>query len=144
MRFVNNLTSDDAGEGAAAVCPDATDFVVLCLCAEWCGTCREYRNEFERLASDSPEVKFLWWDIEDNAERMGDLDVENFPTILVFRRQWILFFGTMLPQIRHLQRLLETFQGQTLEQSRDYASSSPERRSWQANPDLAELACFAQ
>jgi len=38
-----------------------------------------------------------------------------------------------------LQRLIETLQEQTLEQSRDYASSSPERRDWQSNPDLLQL-----
>ncbi len=119
---------------------DTDGFVVLCLCAEWCGTCREYRDVFDRLASNFPSVKFLWWDIEDNAESLGDLDVENFPTILVRRQQWVLFFGTMLPQVMHLHRLLETFLDQTSEQSREYAYSSSEHRSWQ----VAELTDIAK
>ena len=74
------------------------------------------------------------------AESLGDLDVENFPTILVRRQQWVLFFGTMLPQVMHLHRLLETFLDQTSEQSREYAYSSSEHRSWQ----VAELTDIAK
>ncbi|MDR0441043.1 MAG: thioredoxin family protein [Candidatus Accumulibacter sp.] len=115
------------------------DLVVLCLCAEWCGTCREYRAEFERLADRFPGVSFLWRDIEENAERLGNLEIENFPTILARRRKWVLFFGVMPPRIEHLRRLIETFLEQTPEQSQQYASSTPERNAWQENPDLAEI-----
>lgn len=139
MCFPEKVVSHDREADPVAVEPGADGFVVLCLCAEWCGTCREYRDAFDHLASSFQAVKFLWWDIEDNAESLGDLDVENFPTILVRRHQWVLFFGTMLPQATHLHRLLETFLDQTPEQSRDYANSSPERRSWQT-VELASIA----
>ena len=119
--------------------PAVQEFLVICLCAEWCGTCRDYRAGFEDLASRFPEVRFLWLDIEEQADDLGDLDIENFPTLFIQRQELILFFGTMLPHLSHLQRLIETLQEQTLEQSRDYASSSPERRDWQSNPDLLQL-----
>ncbi|MDR2787085.1 MAG: thioredoxin family protein [Candidatus Accumulibacter sp.] len=115
------------------------DLAVVCLCAEWCGTCREYRPEFERLADRFPGARFIWRDIEENAERLGNLEIENFPTILVRRREWVLFFGAMLPQAGHLRRLIETFLEQTIEQSRHYALSTPERSAWQKDPDLAEV-----
>ena len=122
---------------------DTDGFVVLCLCAEWCGTCREYRDVFDRLASNFPSVKFLWWDIEDNAESLGDLDVENFPTLFIARSGSVLFYGTMLPHISHLERLLETYMGQTPEESRAYALSVPERQAWQLDPDLQRLSTSA-
>ena len=114
-------------------------FVALCLCAEWCGTCREYREAFEALAASLPEVRFRRLDIEDEAEQMGDLDVENFPTLLVARDDVVLFFGTMLPHIGHLERLLETFRAQTPAESREYVQRNEERRAWQADPDLRRL-----
>ncbi len=117
-------------------------FVALCLCAEWCGTCREYREAFENLAASLPEVRFRWLDIEDEAERMGDLDVENFPTLLVARDDVVLFFGTMLPHIGHLERLIETLRAQTAAESRDYAQRNEERRAWQADPDLRRLCAL--
>lgn len=119
--------------------PSQPGFSVVCLCAEWCGTCREYRSGFEQVADQFEEVRFLWLDIEDQADSLGNLDVENFPTILVRRGEWVLFFGTLPPQMGHLRRLVETFFEQTPEESRAYAFSSPERSAWQKNADLAGI-----
>ena len=119
--------------------PSQDFFSVGCLCAEWCGTCREYRSGFEQLAGQFEGVRFLWLDIEDHAESLGDLDVENFPAILVRRGEWVLFFGVLPPQMGHLRRLVETFIEQTPEQSRIYAFSSRERSSWQKDADLARI-----
>ena len=119
--------------------PPDSEFTVICLCAEWCSTCREYKNEFDQLAGLFCGVRFLWLDIEDQAAALGDLDIENFPTILVRRNELVLFFGTMLPQAHHLRRLIETLLEQTPEQSRVYAHSSPERKQWQSDIDLASI-----
>ncbi|MEI7432288.1 MAG: thioredoxin family protein [Betaproteobacteria bacterium] len=115
------------------------DFVVICLCAEWCGTCRDYHPGFDALASEFPGAQFRWVDIEEQADEMGDLDIENFPTLLIGRSDSILFFGTMLPHLGHLRRTIETFQEQTPEQSRDYARSNPERLEWQLNQGLRQI-----
>ena len=115
------------------------EFLVICLCAEWCGTCRDYRAGFNDLATQFPGAKFCWLDIEDQADDMGDLDVENFPTLFIQRRESILFFGTMLPHLTHLRRLIETFHEQTLEESRNYVQSNRERLGWQVNQDLRHL-----
>jgi len=115
------------------------EFLVICLCAEWCSTCRDYRAGFNTLAAQFPDTRFRWLDIEEHADEMGDLDIENFPTLFVQRRQWVLFFGTMLPYLNYLRRMIETFQEQTADESRDYALFSPERRGWQENQDLARL-----
>ena len=116
------------------------DFLVICLCAEWCGTCREYRPGFDELAARFPGARFRWLDIEEQADDMGDLDIQDFPTLFIQRAESILFFGTMLPHLSHLQRTIETFVEQTPEQSRAYALSNPDRREWQDNADLLGLA----
>ena len=114
-------------------------FVVICLCAQWCGTCRDYRAGFDELAATFPDVRFDWVDIEDQADELGDLDVENFPTVYIRRGESVLFFGTMLPYVGNLRRLIETFQEQTFEQSRDYARATPQRAGWQDDADLRQL-----
>lgn len=80
---------------------------VTCLCAEWCGTCREYRAPFFGLAERFPQAEFEWLDVEYDAEKVGDLEVENFPTLRITRGEEVLFFGVMLPRPEHLSRLLE-------------------------------------
>ena len=82
-------------------------FTVECLCAEWCGVCRDYRPGFEALAARFPEVTFRWLDIEDDAEAVGDVEVENFPTITVKEGDEVRFHGALLPHHDHLKRLLE-------------------------------------
>lgn len=79
---------------------------VSCLCAAWCDTCTEYRAGFLALAEKFPHAKFRWIDIEDEADEVGDLEVENFPTVRVTRDDQVLFHGTLLPIHSHLERLL--------------------------------------
>ena len=119
------------------------DFAVICLCAEWCGTCRDYRAGFESLSDVFPDMRFRWLDIEDCADEMGDLDIENFPTLLIRRGGNVLFFGTMLPHLGHVRRTLETFREQTVEESGRYARSSDDRLVWQSDPDLQRLSVNA-
>ena len=84
---------------------------VSCLCAAWCDTCTEYQAGFLALAQKFPHATFRWIDIEDQADEVGDLEVENFPTIRVTRgqgdEQRVLFHGVQLPIHAHLERLLE-------------------------------------
>jgi len=82
--------------------------LVVCFCAAWCDTCRRYQSEFARLADATPQHVFVWADIEDHPELLGDADVEDFPTLLVIEGEKIRFCGPMLPHIGHLRRLLET------------------------------------
>lgn len=84
---------------------------VVCLCAEWCGTCRDYRAVFSALEREHPDVRFVWVDIEDEADLAGDLDVETFPTLLIADGRTVRFLGPLLPQAGVLTRLLESLRG---------------------------------
>jgi len=88
---------------------DEPPLLVACLCAAWCGTCRDYAPQLAELGrSLGASVRTRWIDIEDEAELVDGIDVENFPTLLIARGPRLLFFGTVLPHASTLQRLAET------------------------------------
>jgi thioredoxin 1 len=91
---------------APAPLPPAPSWEVICLCADWCGTCREWRPLFEQLARAHPGVRFAWVDIEDEADAVGELDIETFPTVLIASAGRPRFFGPVLPHTGHVDRLL--------------------------------------
>ena len=86
--------------------------LVACLCAQWCRTCETYRDTLEAVrdalhaAHPDAALRFAWVDIEDESELVGDLDIEDFPTILLARGDQVLFFGPMLPHAQTIERLL--------------------------------------
>ena len=86
----------------------AADLLIACLCAEWCGTCRDYQAPFEQMQAQFPGARFLWIDVEDESELVDPVTVENFPTLLISRRDQALFFGTVTPHMETLQRLIRT------------------------------------
>lgn len=92
------------------------------------------------MASDFPDARFCWIDIEDHADLLDehDIDVENFPTLHIQRGNDVLFFGTMLPYHAHLRRTLEVLHAQTADESRSYAQSTAERSEWQKFSILGE------
>ena len=84
--------------------------LVLCFCAAWCDACKAYQPKFEALSQQHPEACFIWADIEDYPELLGEEDVENFPTIAIMQGAHVRFLGTLLPHIEHLNRLIQTMQ----------------------------------
>lgn len=83
---------------------------VVCLCAAWCGVCRDYAAVFETLRAAHPALNFVWVDVEDDADWLGDLDIETFPTLVVADAAQVRFAGPMLPKAEALQRLLPSLQ----------------------------------
>lgn len=86
----------------------AAPWTVVCLCAEWCGVCRDYRSAFKRLADMSIDTAWHWLDVEDHADIAGDFDVETFPSLLVAHGDQVCFLGALTPHAAVLERLLQT------------------------------------
>ncbi|MEO8807060.1 MAG: thioredoxin domain-containing protein [Burkholderiaceae bacterium] len=81
---------------------------VVCLCAAWCGVCRDYAAPFEQAAlAFGAQAEFTQLDIEDEAELLCSVDIENFPTLLIARGDQVLFFGTITPHVQTLTRLVQ-------------------------------------
>ena len=81
---------------------------VACLCAAWCRTCESYREVFEAACAELPqaELHVRWIDIEDEADLIGDLDIETFPTLLIADDTHVRFAGPLTPQPETLWRVL--------------------------------------
>jgi thiol-disulfide isomerase/thioredoxin len=87
---------------------DPGSVLIACLCAQWCGTCTEYAPLFKQLEADFPQATFAWVDIEDEADTVDPVEVENFPTILIASAGVAQFFGTVTPHIDTLRRLIQS------------------------------------
>lgn len=89
----------------------AEPLTVACLCAAWCRTCDAYREVFDaavgELRAAGHAVSARWIDIEDEADLVGDLDVETFPTLLVAAADQIRFYGPLEPQPETLRRVFQ-------------------------------------
>ena len=86
---------------------EGSSLVVVSLCAAWCDTCNEFRAAFERIAETRPAMLFVWLDIEDDSAICGEIDVENFPTLAIYRGERLLHYGVSLPQEGTVARLID-------------------------------------
>ena len=98
---------------------DPNQMLVICFCAAWCDTCRAYQPKFEALSESFPHASFVWVDIEEEPALLGDVDVENFPTLMIETGGGIKFFGTMLPHINLLERLVQSARPEDKNQATD-------------------------
>ncbi|MBW3507562.1 thioredoxin family protein [Janthinobacterium sp. NKUCC06_STL] len=131
------LTTDNRADVATALA--GTRWTVACLCALWCGTCGSYRATFEELAARHPDTVFVWIDIEDQADVVGDLDIDNFPTLLIQHEDNVAFFGTVLPDGGLAHRMVQAQQALSGDELAALASSTQERRDWQRDCNLRHL-----
>jgi len=135
------LEPDTRDQVAAAVSDGG--WIVACLCAAWCGTCTSYRAAFDGLSARHPDKTFVWIDVEDEADVVGDLDVDNFPTLLLQRGDAVAFFGTMLPDPNVADRLIQTQAALGPDELARQAASTPERQAWQRDCNLGTLLAGA-
>ena len=85
----------------------ADTWAVACLCAAWCDVCQEFRERFAEIAAKHPDKLMLWIDVEDEADIVGDFEVENFPTLLIQRGNRVAFYGPIEPDAGSTDRLIK-------------------------------------
>jgi thioredoxin 1 len=113
-------------------------WIVACLCAAWCDVCRAYRASFDDCATQHPDKQFLWIDIEDQADLIGDLDIENFPTLLLQRGDTVAFLGAVQPDIGVAKRLLTAYAQKNDAELQAEARSNAARQSWPQHCNLRQ------
>ncbi len=123
------LTSDSQGQLKEWL--QSETMLVACLCAAWCDVCRAYRIQFEQLAALNDTSNFVWIDIEDQADLVGDFEVDNFPTLLVQRGRHVTFFGSVVPGLHIAARLIQSQHDKTLSELAAQADASIEHQRWQ-------------
>jgi thioredoxin 1 len=108
---------------------------VVCLCADWCNLCRDYQAVFAQMAERYPTLRFAWLDIEDQADLVGDVDVETFPTLLMADAQGTRFLGPVTPQANTLARLLESLESSSLQVAPHLPATAQLLQALQAAPE---------
>lgn len=136
------LTLDHDNRAQLAAMLSGERWVVACLCAAWCDSCCAYQATFEALALRHPEKFFVWIDIEDQADLVDELEVDNFPTLLIQQAEAVAFFGSVAPDLRVADRLIAAQAEKKPAELRHDASGSAEHRRWQTECNLRQrLRC---
>ncbi|OIQ70798.1 hypothetical protein GALL_475870 [mine drainage metagenome] len=60
------------------------------------------------MQGEPAQLQFLWIDVEDQADLLEPIDVDDFPTLLLASGDQARFFGPLTPQAETLVRLIRT------------------------------------
>ncbi|MCL2297094.1 MAG: thioredoxin family protein [Proteobacteria bacterium] len=85
----------------------APTWLVVCLCAEWCAVCRDFRPAYHTLAQQQPDILFAYLDIEDDEALIGALELDDFPTLAIFRGDALIHFGVVKAKHDNIVQLLQ-------------------------------------
>jgi thioredoxin-like negative regulator of GroEL len=118
---------------------DDDEWIVVCFCAHWCKSCREYRPQLKSLSKTRKDVRFFWIDIEDHADMLGNLDIDKFPTILIQRGDVVAFYSCIHPDAALAGRILQSVMDESMDALRQQANSNEERRQWQRECNFRTL-----
>lgn len=84
---------------------------VLCLCAEWCGTCRHFQTSFDEVSARRAADNCRWVDIEVHDELLArlDIEIESLPTLIILDDDGeVRFAGPIAPFLDVAMRLCRT------------------------------------
>jgi len=133
------ITLDRADYASVLNSLDDSTWMVVCFCAGWCGSCREYRPQLEELAGSRQDVRFFWVDIEDHADILGELDIDKFPTLSIQRGNIVTFYSCIHPDAKLAERILQSMMDETLETLAIQAGGNEERRTWQKESNFRTM-----
>lgn len=61
---------------------------------------------FAQVGARFADIRFVWVDIEDQADLVDPIEVDDFPTLLIASAAEPRFFGPLTPQAGTLERIV--------------------------------------
>ena len=108
--MMNNALLDpwsDAQEIARRLRQPAARLIVVLVAETWCDKCRELRAVVEnRAAQAAGNETWLWLDLEEHAEFLGDYLPDDLPQVLSYEQGRIAQFQTVQPSPSALETAL--------------------------------------
>lgn len=92
-----------------------SNWYVVAFCADWCLTCKSYLDVFARCSKNNAWASFLWVDVEDHSDFLGDIDIETFPTVMMVHDDKVVFLGAVDPFESVLNKMLLAFKSRIAE-----------------------------
>ncbi|ENC0772265.1 thioredoxin family protein, partial [Shigella flexneri] len=74
---------DDIQQIGEFICTDNDNKLVVCLCADWCNHCNDWKNPLIELSEKYPKDFFIWMDIERHSDMVSEVDLDTLPVLLV-------------------------------------------------------------
>lgn len=68
--------------------------LVIGLGAEWCQRCTDFKPGFLQLAATEKNILWLWYNLEEHEELLGDFYPETLPLVWVYQGPKLIRYGT--------------------------------------------------
>lgn len=72
--------------------------LVIGLGAEWCQLCTDFKPQFIQLATSERNILWLWYNLEEHEELLGDFYPETLPLVWIYQGSKLIRYGTPAEQ----------------------------------------------
>jgi len=67
------------------------DFVIVDFWAPWCGPCRSFAPVYDKVSEDHDDILFAKVNTEEEQDLAAHFQIRSIPTLMIFRKQIIVF-----------------------------------------------------
>jgi thioredoxin 1 len=87
---------------------ELNSLTIIFLCAQWCDVCRAFSVLLQNHKNQHTDFSYVWIDIEEQADRVDPIEINDFPTLLLLKNNAPIFFGSVRPELTSIIQLIET------------------------------------
>jgi thioredoxin-like negative regulator of GroEL len=87
---------DDAAQLAGKL-NQPTSSLIIGLGAEWCQLCTDFKPHFMHMAATEKNVLWLWYNLEEHEELLGEFYPETLPLVWVYQGDKLIRYGKPEP-----------------------------------------------